>query len=317
MKQRVCIIGGSGFVGRAIIHEAISLGYQVTVACRHPERARSLLLYCKRLVRADVTDGRGLDDAVQGADVVINLVGLLFEKGRYDFEAVHVRGAEHVLAACKKAGVGQYLHMSALGAGQVAGSRYSMSKGEAENRVRQADINWTIFRPSIIYGAGDSFFNKFKKMTTALPVLPVISGATRFQPVWVQDVARAFVAAIGNKRVKGCEFELAGPVVYTFRQLLEMLLDTLGRKRLLLPVSDKAAELLATLTQFLPVPPVTKDQLILLKHDNVAPGEAFPDMFGAPSALEDILPTFICGGRPEYLQRQMDMSRSHYRKGSI
>jgi len=157
MGKRVCIIGGSGFVGRAIMHEAVSRGHQVTVACRHPERVRSLLLSCKRLVRADVADGRGLDDAVQGADVVINLVGLLFEKGRYNFEAVHVHGAEHVLAACKKAGVGQYLHMSALGAGQIAGSRYSMSKGEAEDRVRQADIDWTIFRPSIIYGDGDSF----------------------------------------------------------------------------------------------------------------------------------------------------------------
>ena len=317
MGQRVCIIGGSGFVGRAIMHEAVRRGCQVTVACRHPERARSLLLSCERLVRADVADGRGLDAAVQGADVVINLVGLLFEKGHYNFESVHVQGAEHVLAACKKAGVGQYLHMSALGAGQIAGSRYSMSKGEAEDRVRQADINWTIFRPSIIYGAGDSFFNKFKNITTALPVLPVISGQTRFQPVWVEDVARAFVASIGNKYVKGKAFELAGPTVYSFQQLLEILMDTLGRKRLLLPISDKAAELMAALTQFLPTPLITKDQLILLKHDNVVQGEAFPTLFGQPAALEDILPTFIYGSQTEILQRQMDKCRSHYRKGSI
>jgi NADH dehydrogenase len=317
MGQRVCIIGGSGFVGRAIIHEAISQGHQVTVACRHPERARSVLLSCERAVRADIADGSGLDDAVQGADVVINLVGLLFEKGRYNFETVHVQGTEHVLAACKKAGVSQYLHMSALGAGQVEGSKYSMSKAAAEAQVRQADINWTIFRPSIIYGAGDSFFNKFKKMTTALPVLPVISGGTRFQPVWVEDVARAFVASIGNKHVKGKEFELAGPTAYTFRQLLEMLMNTLGRKRQLIPMPEKAAQLMAILTQFLPTPPITKDQLILLKHDNVAQGEVFPKLFGEASALEDVLPTFICGSQAECLQRQMDISRKHYRKGSV
>ena len=192
-----------------------------------------------------------------------------------------------------------------------------MSKSEAENRVRQADINWTIFRPSVIYGAGDSFFNKFKKMTNALPVLPVISWYTRFQPVWVEDVARAFVASIGNKHVKDCEFELAGPRVYRFRQLQELLMDTLGRKRLLLSMPDKVAELLAALTQFLPTPPITRDQLILLKHDNVVQGGAFPEIFGQPSALEDVLPTFICGSQTEHLQSQMDKSRRHYRKGSV
>jgi len=317
MGQQICIIGGSGFVGRAIIHEAVNRGHKVTVACRHPERARSLLLSCERLVRADVTDGSGLDDAVQDADVVINLVGLLFEKGRYNFEAAHVQGTEHVLAACKKAAVGQYLHMSALGAGQIENSKYSMSKGAAEDQVRQTDINWTIFRPSIIYGAGDSFFNKFKKMTDILPFLPVISWYTRFQPVWVEDVARAFVASIGNKDVKGCEFELAGPKVYRFRQLQELLMDILGRKRMLFSMPDKVAEVLAAVTQFLPTPPITKDQLILLKHDNVVQGEAFPKIFGEPSAVEDVLPTYICGSHTEYLQSQMDRSRKHYRKGSI
>ena len=222
-----------------------------------------------------------------------------------------------MLAACKKAGVGQYLHMSALGAGQVEDSKYSMSKSEAENRVRQADINWTIFRPSIIYGACDSFFNKFKKMTAALPVLPVISGRTRFQPVWVEDVARAFVTSIGNKHVKGKEFELAGPTAYTFQQLLEMLMDTLGRKRLLFAMPEKAAQLIAALTQFLPTPPITKDQLILLKHDNVAQGEAFPKFFGEHSALEDVLPTYICGNQAECLQKQLNISRNHYRKGNV
>lgn len=314
MSKRVCIIGGSGFVGRAIVHEAIHHGYKVTVACRHPERSRELQVDGARLARVDITDGRGLDEAMQGADTVINLVGLLFEKGRYNFTAAHVRGAEHVVAACKRAGVRQYLHMSALGAGQTPASAYASTKGKAEERVRQSGLNWTIFRPSIIYGAGDSFFNKFKQMTAMLPVLPVIAGQTRFQPIWVNDVARAFVASIGNRHVKGQTFELGGPDVFTFRELLEILMQTLGRTRLLIPVPHFAARIMAAFMQFLPTPPLTPDQLVLLGKDNVVQGNAYPAIFGSPASIEAILPTYICASQPESLQQQLDTSRSYYRK---
>jgi len=317
MGQRVCIVGGSGFVGRAVVQEAIRHGHQVTVACRHPERARDLAVEGARLLRADVVDGRGLDDAIAGADTVIYLVGLLFEKGRYNFEAAHVHGVEHVLAACNRAGVKQYLHMSALGAGQIPASKYARSKGEAEGFVRQSSVAWTIFRPSIIYGAGDNFFNQFKQMTHSLPILPVIAGDTRFQPVWVQDVAKAFVGAIGNRHVAGKVFELAGPKAYTFRALLELLMAELGRKRLLLPVPDIAARMMAMIMQFLPTPPLTPDQLVLLRHDNVASGTPFPPEFGEPAALEAILPTYIQASRPESEQQQLNTARSYYRKGGI
>ncbi len=317
MGQRVCIIGGSGFVGRAIVHEAIQHGHQVTVACRHPERARDLAVEGAQLMRADVVDGRGLDEVVADADTVIYLVGLLFEKGRYSFEAAHVHGVEHVLAACKRAGVKQYLHMSALGAGHIPASAYARTKGEAEGFVRQSSLNWTTFRPSIIYGAGDNFFNQFKKMSKSLPILPVISGATRFQPVWVQDVARAFVSSIGNRHVAGKTFELGGPQSYSFRELLELLMAELGRKRLLLPVPDFAARLMASLMQFLPTPPLTPDQLILLRHDNVVDGEAFPAEFGEPAALELVLPTYIRASLTEDMQQQLNTSRSYYRKGGV
>ncbi|MDQ7011415.1 MAG: complex I NDUFA9 subunit family protein [Mariprofundaceae bacterium] len=314
MSKHVCIIGGSGFVGRAIVRKAIHHGYGVTVACRHPERSRELQVEGARLARVDITDGHGLDEAVQRADTVINLVGLLFEKGRYSFTAAHVRGTEHVLAACQRAGVRQYLHMSALGAGQVPDSAYATTKAGAEARVRSSGLDWTIFRPSIIYGEGDSFFNKFKQMTAMLPVLPVIAGETRFQPVWVNDVARAFVTSIGNRHVKGQTFELGGPDIYTFRELLEILMKTLGRKRLLVPVPYFAARIMAAFMQFLPTPPLTPDQLILLGWDNVVEGEPFPAIFGTPAPLEAILPTYIRASRPESLQQQLDTSRSHYRK---
>lgn len=317
MGKRVCIIGGRGFVGRAITRQAAVAGHQVTVACRHPSRGRDQLVKGVRLVQADVTDGRGLDDAVAGADVVINLVGLLFEKGRQNFEAVHTKGAQHVVEACKAAGVQQLLHMSALGAGRVAGSKYAETKAAAELLVCESGLDFTIFRPSIIYGAGDSFFNKFKAMSQRMPLLPLIAGDTRFQPVWVEDVARAFVSSVGNRHVSSCTFELGGPASYTFRELLELMLKELGIKRTLIPVPGVAAFLMAAFTQILPTPPITRDQLVLLGCDNVLDGEPFPAIFGKPAAVEEILPTYICGGRSETVQRTLNSARSHYRKGAV
>ncbi|MBL4760450.1 MAG: complex I NDUFA9 subunit family protein [Mariprofundaceae bacterium] len=314
MTQRVCIIGGSGFVGRVIVRQAIRAGHDVTVACRHPEKARSLIVEGVRLIKADLSDGRGLDDAIAGADCVINLVGLLFERGRYDFDTVHVHGTEHVLAACKRHNVKQYLHMSALGAGTIPASSYSRSKGDAEGYVRQSGMTWTLIRPSIIYGMGDSFFTKFKDMSAMLPILPVIQPETRFQPVWVEDVARVFVQSIGNRHVHEQTYELAGPKIYSFMDLMTLLMSTLQRKRLLLPVPNIFAKLLATISRLLPTPLLTADQLLLLQHDNVATGESFPSQFGQPASLESILPNYISGNQIERLQEHLDDCRTRYRK---
>jgi len=317
MGQRVCIIGGSGFVGRSIVDQAIAAGHQVSVACRHPERARDLLVKGVNLLAVDVTDGRGMDRALRNQDVVIYLVGLLFEKGRQNFAAAHVDGVARVTEACKQAGVKQYIHMSALGAGDVVESSYACTKGEAESLVRDSGLNWTIFRPSIIYGAGDNFFNQFKAMSALLPIMPVISGGSQFQPVWVEDVARAFVCSIGNKQVCAQQYDLGGPKAYSFQAMLELLMSTLERQRLLIPLPGFAAKLMATFTSVLPTPPITLDQLKLLTHDNTIDGEAFPAQFGTASALEQVLPSYICQSQAEELQQRMDSSRQHYRKGGI
>lgn len=314
MTQRVCIIGGSGFVGRVIVRQAIRAGHHVTVACRHPEKARSLSVEGVRLIKADISDGRGLDEAIANADCVINLVGLLFERGRYDFDTVHVHGTEHVLAACKRRGVKQYLHMSALGAGTIPASSYSRTKGDAEGYVRQSGMAWTLIRPSIIYGAGDSFFNKFKTMSAIIPVLPVIQPEARFQPVWVEDVARVFVQSIGNRHSHEQTYELGGPKAYSFMNLMTLLMTTLKRKRLLLPVPNMFAKLLATISRLLPTPLLTADQLLLLQHDNVTEGESFPSQFGSPASLESVLPSYILGNQIERLQGQLDGCRTRYRK---
>jgi len=314
MTKQMCIIGGSGFVGRAIVRQAREAGYKITVGCRHPERARDLLVHGVELAKVDITNGNGVDEAVSGSDVVINLVGLLFERGRYSFDAAHVEGTQHLLDACEKAGVSRYLHMSALGAGKVSESRYSSSKGEAEGRIRQSGLNWTIFRPSIIYGAGDSFFNKFKAMTGLLPVLPVIAGETRFQPVWVEDVARAFVQAAGDRHTYGEAYTLAGPKAYSFMALMQLLMKSLDRCRLLIPVPHFAARIMAMFMQLLPTPPLTPDQLKLLQHDNVAEGEAFPARFGEPANLEAVLPRYIRQGQAGRLQKLLNHSRTRYRQ---
>ncbi|MDQ6993678.1 MAG: complex I NDUFA9 subunit family protein [Mariprofundus sp.] len=316
MGKQICIIGGSGFVGRAIAKQAITAGHLVTVACRHPERARDMLVEGVTLKQVDVADGRGIDEAVSGCDCVIYLVGLLFERGRNSFQAAHIDGVEHVIAACHRAGVAQYLHMSALGAGNIPDSHYATTKATAEISVTDSKLNWTIFRPSIIYGAGDSFFNKFKMMTL-LPVIPLICGQTLFQPVWVEDVARAFVVAINNRHTAGQTYELAGTEQYSFEKLLQMMLDELAISRKLLAVSPTIAGLMAGFGSLLPTPALTMDQLTLLEHDNIATGEPFPSLFGAPAQLEHVLPTFIHGNQVETLQYQMDLSRQCYRKGSV
>ena len=309
MKQTACIIGGSGFVGRAVARQAIEAGHRVIIACRHPERARPMRQAGIRLHKADIASGEGLDAAVAGADCVVNLVGLLHERGNRNFHAVHVRGVEHTLAACARAGVVRYLHMSALGADLGSLSRYARSKAEAEQRVRQSRLNWTIFRPSVIYGVGDSFFHRFRRMYAHLPVAPLIGARTRFQPIWVGDVARALVCAMDWRQADGCILELGGPGIHTLEELIRMLLRELGWKRPILPLPAFAATLLARLLQFLPTPPITPDQLLLLKKDNIVNGEAFPSAFGRAADLERMLPLILRPDPAALRQQRLDRER--------
>ncbi len=312
MRRHICIVGGSGFVGRAIAYAARKQGDCVTIACRHPEKARSMLVNNIRIIRADATSGRGLDEAVAGADCVINLVGLLFEKGRYTFEAAHVHGTGNILDACDRADIRQYLHMSALGADPASLSAYARTKATAEACVRGSSLAWTIFRPSVIYGEGDAFFNRFRRMAESMPVLPVIGGETHFQPVWVEDVARAFVSSVANRHSQGQTYDLGGPATYAFRELLEIMLRLLHRKCLLIDVPMPVARLMSMFAQYLPVPPFTPDQLILLQCDNVVKGKAFPEEFGNPARLEDILPTYLPGNRAIRLQQRLNRDRKQF-----
>ncbi len=313
MDKHICIVGGSGFVGRSIARQAIACGYRVSIACRHPERARDLLIKGIRFITADICSGRGLDQAVQDADCVINLVGLLFERGPQNFAAAHIHGTEHLLAACERAGRPQYLHMSALGAKLGSLSKYAHSKAEAEQRVRQSQLAWTIMRPSVIYGTHDAFFNRFRNLFACLPIAPLIAAEAYFQPVWVEDVARAFVASIGNRDVQGEIYELGGPDTYTLRELIEHMFSALGWSRRILPLPPFAASIMARGMEMLPTPPLTRDQLMLLKQDNVVSGESFPVMFGQTAALVDILPGIFKPDAASQQQQRLDRDRKRFR----
>jgi len=313
MSKHICLVGGSGFVGRSIARQAIDCGYHVSIACRHPERARDMQIKGVRLIKADICSGRGLDKAVQGADCVINLVGLLFERGTQNFAAAHIHGTEHLLAACERANIPQYLHMSALGAKLGSLSKYAHSKAEAEQRVRQSQLAWTIMRPSVIYGQHDAFFNRFRKIFACAPFVPLIGTQTRFQPVWVEDVAHAFVASIGMREVHGNIYELGGPDIYTLRELIEAMLKELGWERRILPLPPLAASIMARSMELLPTPPFTRDQLILLKQDNIVSDEAFPAIFGQPAALHTVLPAILKPDAASTLQQRLNRDRKRIR----
>jgi len=314
--KKVCIIGGSGFVGRSVMRQALAAGHQVRVACRHPEKARHLLVAgIADLCKVDICDSKGLNDAVAGMDCVINLVGLLFERGRYTFDAAHLHGTRNVIKACEQAGVSRYIHMSALGSSAQSDSEYGRSKHAAETAVRDSTLDWTIMRPSVIFGADDDFFNKLELMSRFLPVFPVIAGNTRFQPVWVEDVARAFVQSIDNGATVAQSYDLGGSTRYTFKALVDLLLAHKQRARLCLPVPDGIAGIMASVLQFLPVPPLTPDQLAMLQADNIVDGDTpFPVCFGASSSIETILPTYINGVQVKRLQQQFNVNRKSYRK---
>ena len=296
----VTVFGGAGFLGRSIVSALARQGAHVRVACRRPDEA----LRCKPMgdvgqvapIAANIRDDASVAAAVDGADAVINLVGILYESGRQRFDAVHRDGAGRIARAAASAGVAQLVHVSAIGADPRATSDYARSKGEGEQAVKAAFDRAVILRPSIMFGPDDNFFNRFAALARIAPVLPLIGGGdTRFQPAYVCDVADAVVAALTNPDTAGRTYELGGPQIYTFRQLLELLLAVIERKRLLVPVPFWAAMAKAYFLELLPIPPLTRDQVRLLHHDNVVTeGVAgFADLGIAPTAPEVILPTYL------------------------
>jgi NADH dehydrogenase len=242
-----------------------------------------------------VADAASVAAAIQGSDAVVNLTGILFEKGQ-SFDDVQAGGAAHVAEAAARAGVTSLVHVSAIGADRESEAAYARSKAEGEEAVRQAMPGAVILRPSLIFGPEDGFFNKFADMARFFPALPLIGGGrTRFQPVFVGNVAAAIASALDSQAARGRTFELGGPGIYSFRELMEIILKETGRSRALIALPFALASLKAAFLQLLPKPLLTVDQVRLLKTDNVvtagAPGLA--DLGITPTSVEAVVPSYL------------------------
>lgn len=269
----VTIFGGSGFLGRHAIRALTERGYRVRIASRHPHLARHLQLRDGagqvHAVQADLNHRDSVGAVVGDSAVVINLVGILFERGEQSFHSIHTLGAETVARAASAHGA-RMIHVSAIGADVNSRSIYARTKALGEKAVLAAAPGATIFRPSIMFGPEDNFFNTFASMARFAPALPLVGGGhTRFQPVFVDDVAEAIAKAVAGEARPGTIYELGGPDIFTFRELMEFVLATTGRHRLLLPIPFRHARLLGGLLQLLPSPLLTADQVELLKRDNI------------------------------------------------
>ncbi len=316
----VTIFGGSGFVGRHTVRALARDGWRVRAAVRRPDLAGHLQPMGNvgqiHAVQANVRYAESVRAAVAGADAVVNLVGILAPSGRQSFDAVHVDGAKAVAQATAQAGIGRFVHMSALGADADSGAQYARSKGIAEREVMKLLGDTIIVRPSIVFGPEDDFFNRFAKMAASAPVLPLIGGGrTRFQPVFVGDLAEAIANSCSGTGKAGTIYELGGPEVYTFRQLLDQTQQWSGRNRGYVNLPFWAAKALAALTWPLPsgLRPLTVDQVRMLATDNVVSDAAIAEgrtleTLGVAGAQS------ISAVVPSYLERFRPRGQfSHYR----
>lgn len=303
MQNLVTVFGGSGFVGTQAVRYLAKAGWRIRVAVRNPNLAYKMKLSGDvgqiDVVQVNIRDRASIARALDGATAALNLVGVLRETGRQGFQSLHVMGAKNVAEVARELGVDRLVHVSALGADPAGPSKYARTKAEGEAAVREAFPSAAIVRPSIVFGNGDSFFNRFAAMAQFAPALPLIGGGeTRFQPVFVGDVGRALAQILGDPASAGQTFELGGPGVFTFRALMEKMLAETEQRRLLVPVPWPVARTLgriADLGAFLIPPPVTADQVASLTVDNVASGRypGLAELGIAATTLEAVLPTYL------------------------
>jgi uncharacterized protein YbjT (DUF2867 family) len=303
LETLVTVFGGSGFVGRHLVRALARRHYRIRVAVRRPDLSGFLQPMGRvgqiHAVQANLRYPQSVAAAVRDADIVVNLVGVLFERGAQRFDAVQAQGAETVALAAKAAGA-RLVHISAIGADADASAKYAQSKAEGERLVLAAMPDATIMRPSIMFGPEDDFFNRFAALARLTPALPLVGGGhTRFQVAFVGDVAEAIARAVNGDARPGATYELGGPDVRSFKELMEFMLATIQRRRLLMPVPFGLMKFNATFLQLLPKPPITPDQVEMLKYDNVVSAEAQRDgrtlegLGIVPQSAAAIVPTYL------------------------
>ncbi len=300
MSHLVTVFGASGFVGRHAVRALAKEGWRIRAISRHPNLANYLRPAGSvgqiLIQKGNVHDDASVAAAVAGADAVINLTGVLYGSGENSFEATHVDAAGRIARLAREAGVKSFVHISTIGADTQAHSRYAQSKGRGEIKVREEFPEATILRPSLVFGPEDEFFNKFAWLARFLPVLPLLGGGhTKFQPVYVGDVAAAIVHALNDAKTRGKTYELGGPAVFTFKKLMQIILHETGRTRILLPWPFFLASINAFFLGLLPKPLLTMDQVRLLQTDNVVGSSAltFADLDITPDAVEAVVPSYL------------------------
>ena len=310
----VCIVGGSGFVGRALAEQLAPRGIGVRVITRNRPRAMPLVvLPTVEIVVADPHDTGSLARAFENMDAVVNLVGILHEGRRQTFESCHVELPARVVEACHSAGVQHLVHMSSLGASDSGPSAYLRSKAAGEAAVRRTAgiLPFTIFRPSVIYGAGDSFLNRFATFARWFPVIPMPAAAARVQPIWVEDVARCMAGCLGDARHFGRAWELCGPQAISLADLQRFVARTLGRDPAIVALPGAVASLQAFVLEHLPGKLLTRDNLRSLEADATC-SQPFPEIFGfKPSPLEAVVPEYLAGtaARARYARYRQGVGR--------
>ena len=297
---RTAVLGGSGFIGRYVVKRLAARGDVIAVGCRNAEQAKFLkpLGDVGQIVPLNIAIGNEelLPAFLAGNDTLVNCVGILQEKGSQTFDLVHHSGPARLARFAREAGIERFVHFSAIGADSRSSSAYARTKAAGEQAVRDAFPTVTILRPSVVFGPEDQFFNRFAAIAMLSPVLPLIGGGeTRFQPVYVGDVADAVMKCLEDSASAGRLYELGGPKIYTFRELLDLLLSEIRRKRRFLDVPFGLAAAQARLMSILPNPPLTPDQVELLKRDNVVSSGAMTlaSLGIAPTVAEVILPTYL------------------------
>lgn len=314
----VTVFGGAGFLGRYVVRQLARRGWRIRVAVRRPDLAGHLQPLGSvgqiKPIQANVRYRESIDAAIHGADAVVNLVGILAASGRQSFSAVQAYGAGQIADSAKEGGLDRIVQISAIGADADSTSAYARSKAEGERAVFEALPASVVFRPSILFGPEDDFFNRFAEMARLSPVLPIVGPDTRFQPTFVGDVAEAVARAVEGEATPGTIYELGGPQVKTFRELMTLMLEEIDRPtKPIVAIPFGVARLQAKLMSILPKPPLTTDQVELLKSDNVvseaarAEGRTYEGLGIVPDTMASILPTYLWRFRPtgEFSRQQL------------
>lgn len=299
--KKVTVLGGSGFVGSSLVTKLDASGYQVTVLTRRREDAKHLILLPKvHVIECNLEDRQKLKQLIEGSDVVINLVGILHESGKSTFEQIHHQLPRRVAQLCGELGIRRLIHMSALQASQSAPSAYLRSKAAGESAINEYSkkLDITIFKPSIIFGRGDRFFNMFANIIKLLPVFFLAKPNARFQPIWVEDVATCFVNSIENTASYDKTYEIGGPEIYTLRQLVEKVMLILNKPRPIIGLNDKLSYLQGMAMEFLPIKLMSRDNVRSMRVDNVTNQNKAHELGVSLMPLEAIVPEYLINDTP-------------------